>query len=95
MRELAEKAADRSTLSTTDMLTALESLLEIIPVEIAEGRIEELGDFGNFWLRSTAEGVAAEKKVHGDQIKSLIPHFMPGKWFKYALRTAKIEKKRR
>ena len=77
------------------MMAVLESLLEIIPEELVEGRIVEPGDFGNFWLRSTAEGVADEKKVRGDQIKSLIPRFMPGKRFKYALRTAKIEKKRR
>lgn len=95
VRQLAKKAADRSTLTTADMVAALESLLELIPEELAEGRVVELGDFGNFWLRSTAEGIADEKKVRGKQVKSLIPRFMPGKRFKSVLRTATFERKRR
>jgi predicted histone-like DNA-binding protein len=94
-RELAEKAADRSTLTTVDMVAALESLLAIIPEELADGKVVELGDFGNFWLRSTSEGVVEEEKVRGKQIKSLIPRFMPGKRFKSVLRTAEFEKKHR
>jgi predicted histone-like DNA-binding protein len=92
MRELAEKASQMSTLSTMDMMAAIESFLTIVPQELADGKIVELGDFGNFWLRSSSEGVEEEEKVRGNQITSLIPRFMPGKLFKRVLDTAKFEK---
>jgi predicted histone-like DNA-binding protein len=44
LRELAELAADRSTLSTADIMAAVESFLYIIPEALAEGKVVELGD---------------------------------------------------
>jgi hypothetical protein len=55
----------------------------------------ELGDFGNIWLRFSAEGVEDPAKVNGKQITTLIPRLNPGKRFKQALRTVKFEKLRR
>lgn len=94
MRQLAERASDMSTLSTPDMMAAIEALLSIIPDELAQGNIVELGDFGNFWLRFSAEGAEDRKRVRGDQITTLIPRFMPGKRFKHALEAVKFEKLR-
>jgi predicted histone-like DNA-binding protein len=51
-REVAEMAAERSTLSTMDMMAAIESFLAIIPQQLAKGNIIELGDFGNFSRRT-------------------------------------------
>jgi predicted histone-like DNA-binding protein len=95
LRDLAERASDMSTLSTADMMAAIEALLTIIPEELANGKIVELGDFGNFWLRFSAEGVEDPAKVKGDQITTLIPRFNPGKRFKQVLYTVKFEKLRR
>jgi predicted histone-like DNA-binding protein len=92
LRELAELAADRSTLSTVDIMAAVESFLHIIPEALADGKVVELGDFGNFWLRFTSEGVEHAEDVRGDHIRSLIPRFMPGKRFKDALAAAKFKK---
>ena len=94
LRQLAEEASDRSTLSTADMMAAIESFLAIVPDELANGKIVELGDFGSFWLRSTSEGVDDPTKVRGDQVTSLIPRFIPGKQFKRVLDAAKFEKLR-
>ena len=91
---LAERASVISTLSTPDMMAAIEALLTIIPDELANGNIVELGDFGNFWLRFSAEGVEDRKRVSGAQVTTLIPRFMPGKRFKRALRAVKFEKLR-
>lgn len=52
----------------------------------------ELGDFGNFWLRSTAEGVEEAAKVRGEQVTNLIPRFNPGKQFKRVLKSAQFKK---
>ena len=93
--DLAERASEISTLSTPVMIAAIETLLAIIPDELAQGKIVELGDFGNFWLRSSAEGVDDASKVRGDLITTLLPRFNPGKRFKQALAGVKFERLRR
>ena len=94
VRRLAERASRISTLSTPDMMAAIEALLTIIPEELADGNIVELGDFGNFWLRFSAEGSEEISRVRGDQITTLIPRFMPGKQFKQMLGRVKFVKRR-
>jgi predicted histone-like DNA-binding protein len=94
LRQLAEEACDMSTLSTPDMMAAIEACLTLIPQHLAEGRVVELGDFGNFWLRFSAEGAETPAKVRGNQITTLIPRFMPGKQFKRVLDAVKFEKRR-
>ena len=86
-REMAEMAADRSTLTTADMMAAIESFLAIVPQQLAKGNIVELGDFGSFWLRSTSEGAHAPEEANATQITSLLPRFNPGKTFKKALKS--------
>lgn len=76
------------------MMAAIEALLTIIPEELADGNIVELGDFGNFWLRFSAEGVEEPAQVRGEQVTTLIPCFVPGKQFKHVLGTVKFEKLR-
>ena len=66
-------------------MAVFESLLTIIPQELADGKIVELGDFGNFWLRSSSEGADEMNKVSTSQVTSLLPRFNPGKEFKKAL----------
>jgi predicted histone-like DNA-binding protein len=95
LRDLVEEISEMSSLTSADMMAAVESLLLIIPRELTKGNIVELGDFGNFWLRSTSEGTETAGKVSGDQITSLIPRFNAGRQFKRVLRSAKFEKKTR
>jgi predicted histone-like DNA-binding protein len=85
LRELAEQASDRSTLTTADILAAIESFLAIVPRELAKGNIVELGDFGSFWLRTTTEGAETPEAVKPDQISTVLPRFNPGKEFKRTL----------
>ncbi len=84
-REMAEMAAQRSTLSTMDMMAAIESFLAIIPEQLAKGNIVELGEFGNFWLRVEAEGAETVDAVNATQITAVKPRFNPGKLFKKML----------
>jgi predicted histone-like DNA-binding protein len=84
-REMAEMAAQRSTLSTMDMMAAIESFMAIIPEQLTKGNIVELGEFGSFWLRSTAEGIESPEAVRSVQITSIMPRFIPGKQFKRTL----------
>jgi predicted histone-like DNA-binding protein len=93
LRDLVVQISDMSTLTSADMMAAIEGLLLIIPDELAKGNIVELGEFGNFWLRSTSTGAETARKVSGDQITGLVVRFNAGKRFKRALRSVKFEKK--
>jgi predicted histone-like DNA-binding protein len=85
LRELAKQISTISTVSSTDTLAMLEALLNIIPGELSKGNIVELGDFGNFWLRNTAEGTDTAEAARAEQITGVLPRFLPGKEFKKAL----------
>jgi len=91
-RELAEQASKISTLSTVDMMAAIESFLSIIPGELAKGNIVELGEFGSFWLRTEADGADTPDKVTGNLITGILPRFNPGKLFKQVLDTIEFIK---
>lgn len=84
-RQLAEQAARESTVSPADLMAAIEIFLGIIPVELAKGNIVELGDFGNFWLKTTSDGVTSAEEVRASQVTSTLPRFNPGKLFKKVL----------
>ena len=86
-REMAEMAADRSTLTTADMMAAIETFLSIVPQQLTKGNIVELGEFGSFWLKSTADGADLPNEVGADQITSIMPRFIPGKTFRKTLKT--------
>ena len=91
-REMAEMAADRSTLTTADMIAAIESFLAIVPQQLAKGNIVELGEFGSFWLKSSSEGADLPGNVSSTQITSLLPRFNPGKKFRSVLKSVKYSK---
>ena len=92
LRQLAAIAADRSTLTETDFMAAVESFLAIIPRELAKGNIVELGDFGSFCLRTTCEGAVTAEEVRADQISTVLPRFNPGKQFKRMLDNIEFNK---
>ena len=85
LRQLSQRISQMCTVSSPDTMAVLESLLTTIPQELAEGNIVELGDFGNFWLRSNSAGIEDMDKVSASQVTSLMPRFNPGKEFKKSL----------
>jgi predicted histone-like DNA-binding protein len=91
-RELAEIAARESTISPADMMGAIEIILSVIPRELAKGNIVELGDFGNFWLKTTSEGVENQEDARASQILTVLPRFNPGKLFKNVLNSIEFVK---
>jgi len=92
--ELAREASDMCTLSTPDMVAAIEALLTLIPKHLADGEIVELGDLGELWLYFSAEGIDDKNKVSGKQIKTLLPRLIPGERFKQELADVKFQKLR-
>ncbi len=92
LRALSKQIAEISTVSSADTMAVLEALLTLIPRELSDGNIVELGDLGSFWLRSRSEGAETEEAVTGRNITRLIPDFKPGKEFKQVLNTVEFEK---
>jgi predicted histone-like DNA-binding protein len=92
LRQIANRISDISTVSSTDTMAVLEALLKTIPQELADGNIVELGDFGNFWLKATSDGVETADAVQSTQIATLLPRFNPGKEFKKVLATVEYQK---
>lgn len=92
LRQLAKQIAARSTVSAADTLAVLESLLEVIPESLTDGKIVRLGDFGSFSLTASSEGVVEAKDLTSHQIKKLSVKFRPGKEFSQHVDNAKVEK---
>lgn len=92
VRELAEEIATISTLSTADIVAALEGLLLVIPKHIAEGKLVRLGELGTFRLTLQCEGSETPEAVTEKNIKSIRLRFRPGKVFKRALAGMRYKK---
>ena len=75
-----------------DTMAVLEALLTVIPQELSRGNIVELGDFGNFWLRTSTEGADTPEAVRATQIAGVLPRFNAGKEFKKVLDTIEYVK---
>ncbi len=92
LRQLSKKIAQISTVSTADTMAVLESLLELIPQELADGNIVELGAFDSFRLTINAEGSATPEEVSSRNIKKINSRFMPGKEFKQVVDITEFKK---
>jgi len=92
LRQLSKQAAELSTISAGDIMASLEAFLSIIPRELGNGNIVELGDFGSFWLRIQTEGAEMADAVTSRNIKKVLPRFTPGKEFKQAIANIDFEK---
>jgi predicted histone-like DNA-binding protein len=92
LRDLAERVAEISTVSSVDVVAVLEAFLTIVPRELADGNIVNLGDFGTFRLRVRSEGADSEEEVTARNIIQAFARFRPGKRFKETLDNASFEK---
>jgi predicted histone-like DNA-binding protein len=91
LRDFAKRISRESTVSTMDAMAVLEGLLQIIPDEIANGKIIKLGDFGTFRTTLSAEGVATIEEFNVSKIKSLNVRFRPSREFRNLLANVKYE----
>jgi predicted histone-like DNA-binding protein len=92
LRQLSQRIADNSTVGRTDVLAVLDAMLYVIPQELADGNIVELGDFGSFWLRINGEGQENAEDVRPTHVTNTLPRFTPGPEFKEALERIKYAK---
>jgi predicted histone-like DNA-binding protein len=86
LRALAGRIAEISTVSTIDSMAMLEALLVVIPKELSDGKIVELGEFGAFRLTLQASGEELPEAAGTHNIKGARVQFRPGKGFKEVLK---------
>ena len=92
LRELSEKIAEISTLSSIDIIAVLEGLLKMIPQELLNGNIVKLGDFGSFYTVITGKGTDSIKDFNNSHIENAVIKFRPGKVINDALKKADFNK---
>jgi predicted histone-like DNA-binding protein len=81
LRDFAKRISRESTVSSMDAMAVLEGLLQIIPDEIANGKIIKLGDFGTFRSTISSESAVSAEAFHVSKIKGLNVRFRPAKEF--------------
>jgi len=89
---IAKNINSISTVSSVDTAAVLEAFLTVVPDQMAEGKIVELGDFGTFRVGISSEGAALAEGVTARSITDVRVIFTPGKRFKQALDTAEFQK---
>ena len=81
-----------STVSSVDTAAVLEAFLTVVPDELADGKIVELGDFGTFRVSVSSEGSELAEHVTARSITDVRVLFLPGKRFKQVLNTTEFQK---
>jgi predicted histone-like DNA-binding protein len=92
LREIANRITAMSTVSSVDTMAVLEAFLTVIPWELAEGNIVELGELGSFRLTVLASGEDHPEEVSKRNIKEAKVRFKPGKLFKQVLKGLEFRK---
>lgn len=92
LRQLADQIAVISTVSSIDTLAVLESLLQVLPNHLLQGRIVRLGDFGDFRITISTERADTAENFHKSMIKKANLNFRGGKLIRNALKTADFVK---
>ena len=76
--DIAQMVEQISAISVGDVLSVLNTLGKIVAVELANGRIVDLGDLGRIRLSLRAKGVAKPEEVKHETIQSTRAIFVPG-----------------
>jgi predicted histone-like DNA-binding protein len=92
LRKIAQEVAERTSLSSTDVIAVIDALANSVPFFLGEGMIVDLGDFGSFRTMIRGTGEESAHQVSAKNITKLNLIFRPGNEFEEQLR--KIEKEK-
>lgn len=79
LKHLCKLISARSTVSSADVKAVLDNLNFVMDMELQEGRIVQLGEFGNFRLSVSSDGVDEEKDFNNSLLRRAKIVFTPGK----------------
>lgn len=91
-RMIAKTLAQKSSLTTGDVMNVLENLMEEIPRWLSQGYSVSLWELGTFRLSLSSQGVKEQKEFNTRTIKKKVV-FLPSKSFKSELKTIPFEHK--
>ena len=89
---IAKDINKMSTVSSVDTTAVLEAFMNVVPDQLADGKIVELGDFGTFRVSVSSEGAEQPEAVTTRSITNVRILFQPGKRFKKLLNGTEFEK---
>ena len=92
-RMIAKTLAQKSSLTTGDVINVLENLMEEIPRRLSQGYSVSLWELGTFRLSLSSQGVKEQKEFNTRTIKKKVV-FLPSKSFKSELKTIPPEHKK-
>ncbi len=92
LRMLSTEISNISTVSSIDTMAVLESLVQVLPQYLLDGRTIKLGEFGTFRLTISSEGAETAEEFSSSLIKKVKLNFRPGKLISNALKTISYEK---
>lgn len=78
MKRLCKLISARSTVSSADVKAVLDNLNYVLDLELQDGRIVQMGEFGNFRFTVGSEGVDDPKKFSASMIRAPRIVFTPG-----------------
>ena len=92
-RMIAKTLAQKSSLTTGDVINVLENLMEEIPRWLSQGYSVSLGELGTSRLSLSSQWVKEQKEFNTRTIKKKVV-FLPSKSFKSELKTIPFEHKK-
>lgn len=89
---LCKLISARSTVSSADVKAVLDSFNYVLDLELQQGRIVQLGEFGNFRLSVGSEGADTEEEFDSSMLRSPKIVFTPGAYLQESKKTTEFSK---
>ena len=86
LKRLAYLISNQSTVRRPDCLAVLDALIHNMTDELAQGRVVQLGDLGNFQVEIRSMGADTEEEALITNMKSAHLNYRPSKELKNALK---------
>lgn len=91
-RNMVDKISRGTSLSSGDVKNAIESLLQEIPRDLADGKLVKLGELGTFRVTLQSEGTDTEEAFTGAQVRKVKVNFTPSALFEQLLSGAVLRR---
>ena len=82
----------RSTVNPADVVAVIDTFVQIMIQELAQGKIVRFGDFGSFQLSVSSDGADTAEKFSSGMIRDARITFRPGSDLRDMIATLKYEK---
>lgn len=92
MERLCSMISERSTVSSADVKAVLDSLIYVMKLELSDGKIVQMGEFGNIRMTFGSVGTATEKEFNATKIRRPKYTFTPGKALRDQAKVLSFEK---